>query len=396
MTNAAEAPTALHHAQEFIESLTPRIPDIAASMGQDRQLPQWLAEEMRAAGLFKLLVPGEFGGLEMDPVSAAGIIESLSRLDGSLGWLAMIGSQSSWLPCRLDREIYGEIVSNPGAALAGALKPGGKAVPVEGGYRVSGRWPFASGCTHATWLYGTCMVQDPDNPPPEGGMPEIRVVFAPASQAQVIDTWDTPGLQGTGSHDIAIEDLFVPSRYTYGFVPLDEPRYTRGPLYRDGYVNLVFVLQGAQAVGMAEAAFDAFTQLAPQKMRWASMQQLSKEPAVRADVARAWTSLQAARAFLYTAAGEAWATILRGDPPGTDQRMNVRLAITHAITTAVHAGSVFGSAAGSGVVYNNDRLGRIVRDLEVAAAHVQAAPGIWETGGGYLLGEESEFNPNVV
>lgn len=381
MTATAASPLAA------LELLAPRIEQTRVASAARRQLPDELARSMAEAGLFALLVPRALGGLELDPLTAAEVVEAASRIDGSAGWAVMIGTQSAWFASFLPPPVAERVVGRPGATLAGVLRPGGRAVPVDGGYRVSGRWGFASGCTYADHLYGTCVVERPDRPR------TIRLVYMPAAEATVLDTWRSVGLRATGSHDFTLQDIAVDGGWTLP-MPVLCPAPHDGPLYRDGYQNLVFVLQAAQALGVARGALVAFTELAGGTARWLSGAPLRDRPMVQVTAARAEAKIASARAWLREAVAEVWDTVLAGDPPQPQQRIRVRLAITHGISTAVAVADVLQRVAGTVAVTEDHPLQRAFQDLRTAAAHVQAAPSIFELTGGLLLG--ADVPPSVL
>ncbi|TQM36222.1 acyl-CoA dehydrogenase family protein [Pseudonocardia cypriaca] len=381
MTTTAPSPLAA------LGLLAPRIEQTRAAAAAQRRLPDELARAMAEAGLFGMLVPRALGGLELDPLAAADVVEEASRIDGSAGWAVMIGAQSAWFAAFLPLSVARQVVGRPAATLAGVLRPGGRAVPVDGGYRVSGRWGFASGCTYADHLYGTCAVERP------GGQRELRLVYVPAADATVLDTWRSVGLRATGSHDFALQDVTVAADWTLPMPVLGAARHD-GPLYRDGYQNLVFVLQAAQALGVARGALVTFTELASDTVRWLSGAPLRDRPMVQITVARAEAKIASARAWLREVVAEVWDTILAGNPPGPRQRIQVRLAITHAISTSVGVADVLQRVAGAVAVAEDHPLQRQFQDLRTAAAHVQAAPSIFELAGGLLLG--ADVPPSVL
>jgi len=369
-----------------LELLAPRIEQTRAASAAQRRLADELARDMAESGLFALLVPRALGGLELDPLSAADVVEEASRIDGSAGWAVMIGAQSAWFAAFLAPPVAERVVGRP-ATLAGVLRPGGRAVPVAGGYRVSGRWAFASGCTYADHLYGTCVVERSD------GKRELRLVYVPAADATILDTWRSVGLRATGSHDFTLRDVAVGEEWTLPMPVLGEAPHD-GPLYRDGYQNLAFVLQAAQALGVARGSLVAFTELAEGAVRWLSGAPLRDRPMVQITVARAEAKVASARAWLREVVAEVWDTILAGDPPGPLQRIRVRLAITHGISTAVGVADVLQRVAGAAAVPEDHPLQRGFQDLRTAAAHVQAAPSIFELTGGLLLG--ADVPPSVL
>ncbi|TWF77233.1 alkylation response protein AidB-like acyl-CoA dehydrogenase [Pseudonocardia hierapolitana] len=372
MTTTATSPLAA------LGLLVPRIEQTRAASAAQRRLPDELARAMAEAGLFNLLVPRALGGLELDPLTAADVVEAASRVDGSAGWAVMIGAQSAWFAAFLPPPVAEQVVGRPAATLAGVLRPGGRAVRIDGGYRVSGKWSFASGCTYADHLYGTCVIERPR---------ALRLVYVPATAATVIDTWRSVGLRATGSHDFTLQDVTVADDWTLPMPALGTAPHD-GPLYRDGYQNLAFVLQAAQALGVARGALVAFTELAADTTRWLSGAALRDRPMVQITTARAEAKVASARAWLRETVADVWATILAGDPPDPQQRIRVRLAITHGISAAVGATDVLQQVAGAVAVPEDHPLQRRFQDLRTAAAHVQAAPSIFELTGGLLLGAD--------
>jgi indole-3-acetate monooxygenase len=372
-----------------LAALAARIEETRAASAAQRRLPDDLARALAQARLFALLVPRGLGGLELDPLTAADVVEAASRIDGSVGWAVMIGAQSAWHAAFLPPPVAERVLA-PAATLAGVLRPGGRADGVDGTYRLSGRWRLASGCTYADHLYGTFLVEGrPNGARPH---PEFRLAFVPAAAATILDTWRSVGLRATGSHDFTLQDVIVPEEWT---APLPAPGTAPhdGPLYRDGYQNLVFALQAAHALGVARGASDAFTELAATTVRWMSGAVLRDHPAVQARVADVEARVGSARAWLRETVTDTWDTILVGDPPGPAQRVRMRLAITHAITTAVAATDALHRAAGAAAVAEDHPLQRRFQDLRAAGAHIQAAPTILELTGARLLGAEAVPSP---
>ena len=196
-------------AREFASS----VKEYSDAIDRERRLPTALVDAMRDAGFFHALVPADLGGQEADPVTAARIVEELARGDGSAGWCVMLAAQSGsfagFIPKADAQAIWGN-----GGIVAGTARPIGRAVATttpEDGFIVSGRWPFASGSSHATWFAGECIIYDGEEPRRDADGNEVsRMCFFPASEATIIDTWDTIGLRGTASNDFSAEGSFVP------------------------------------------------------------------------------------------------------------------------------------------------------------------------------------------
>jgi alkylation response protein AidB-like acyl-CoA dehydrogenase len=189
-----------------VAALAPQVEAGVAESEATRRLPLPLVDALKQAGLFRLLVPRAFGGEEVDPLAFFEVVEAVSRLDGATGWCVMIGgcngAFAGYLPAEAARTIYG---ADPHTIIGGAFRQAGQAVSVDGGYRVTGRWTFASGCQHSTWLIGGGRIIDGDQPRvSRDGTPVMRILFFPAAECEIIDTWHTGGLRGTGSHDFAV------------------------------------------------------------------------------------------------------------------------------------------------------------------------------------------------
>src|SRR5438046_2869342 len=253
-----------------------------------------------------MCVPRALGGGEVDPATMIRTIEIIAAADGAAGWSAMIGATSgvasAYLAEDAAREIYG---SEPEVVSGGAFAPLGRATVVDGGYRVTGRWPFASGCEHCAWLMGGSVVLDGGQPRLlPSGMPDNRLMLFPAAQVRIIDTWDVAGLRGTGSHDIAVEDRFVPAARSLSLIA-DRPR-TTGPLYAFPVFGLLALGIAGVALGIARRALDELVALAGGKTPAGSRRLLAERPVIQAEVARAEATLGAARAFLAETVGAAW------------------------------------------------------------------------------------------
>src|SRR5262245_17190631 len=193
---------------QAVESLAPQIVAAADQIERERALPDALVQSLAEAGLFRLTVPRAFGGLEVDPLTLGRIVEELARLDGSVGWCVMVANCGAWasgfLPEAGNREIFG---GRPGAIVGGTIAPTGRAIAVAGGYQASGRWAFASGCRHSSWLWGNCVLMDGDTPRlMSDGVPDTRVLIFSAADLSIVDTVGVPGLGGTWRCDFDMAD----------------------------------------------------------------------------------------------------------------------------------------------------------------------------------------------
>ena len=372
---------------ERARALAVRVRQSADEIESLRRLPPDLAAAMGDAGLFSMYVSKEHGGAEIHPLTALQVVEEIGRADGSAGWVTMLGSTVSTHSGWITQDVMRAMVEDAGPFRpAGSARVLGTAQAVDGGYLVNGRWDFQSGVTHANWVIGNCMVLD-DGEPRHGsdGVPVTRSMCLPVRDGEVIDTWHTVGMRGTGSNDFAVEDLFVAQERSTRW---DEPPAIEGPLYRPRF-NITFgwVLTAANALGIARGAIDELTALASVAASTGSMSLLRDRPTVQARVGEAEAIVRASRAWLVTATGaafEASKRIHEEDP--ADALLDVRLSIVHAIRESVRAVDIIFHAAGTNAVYESNRLGRFFRDIHVGVQHVSAAQDHYETAGRMVLG----------
>src|SRR5438552_10796784 len=248
---AATTPLAIARA------LAPRIRERAAEIEAARQLPHELVVDIANARLFRVALPVAEGGLGADIVTTLHVIEEVARADGSTGWCLAMGintlRQSAQFAPEVRREIF---FSDPVGVSAGSANPRGRAVAVPGGYRVTGHWFFASGCMHSSAVHGACKVFDGDAPRlrPNGDQDVRMAYFCPKSDARIIDTWNVSGMRGTGSHDIEVNDLFVPEEHT--FSAMDRRARVTGPMNRMHGFDLAGCGFCCVGLGVVHAAID--------------------------------------------------------------------------------------------------------------------------------------------
>ena len=372
---------------EVARALAPRIRERAAEIEATRQLPMDLVMELARAGLFKVALPESEGGLGADILTTLRVIEEVARADGSTGWcLAMAVNtfrQSAQLAPEVRRELF---FGDPIGVSAGSARERGRAVAVSGGYRVTGRWFFASGCMHSALLHGACKVFDGDAPRlRENGDQEIRIAhFHPKSLVRIIDTWHVSGLRGTGSHDIEVEDLFVPEERT--FSALDRRARVTGPMNRIHGFDLAGCGFCSVGLGVARAAIDAFVELATVKTPRSSSELLRERVTVQARLGEAEALLRSGRAMLFDVVGGMWETVLTGELVTERQRSELRLALTHAAQNAARATHLVCAAAGTTSIFASSPLERYARDAEVVTRHNQLQFVNYEAVGRTMLG----------
>ena len=367
------------------KALAPQIEAAADEIERSRQLPPTLIDALAQAGLFRLWIPRALGGDEVNPMTLVRVVEEISRVDGAVGWCVGIGGEYSmfggYLPADAAREIYG---SDPLIRTAGAFRPAGNAVVVEGGYRVTGRWALGSGCQHAQWIVGGCRILDGDQPRVSGdGAPVTRILFFPAADCEILDTWYSIGLRGTGSHDYAVRDVFVPAARSLSF---REPPTDPGPLYAMPTVALFCTALAAVPLGIARNAIDIVRALAKTKIVSRSRLVLSEDTMMQTNLGTAEALLCSARAFLYQALEEAWEDACVAKAPSVAQRAKLWLASTHAGTAAKQAADLMFTAASSAAPYASNRIERCVRDIYAASQHLAMTPANYQMVGRAFLG----------
>ena len=211
--------------------LREQIREASAEIERGRRLPVAIARAMADAGVFGMAMPRVWGGPELDPLTQFRVIEALAIADGSVGWCAMINCDGGYITAFLDQDVARLMYPDPLVATGAAATTTGQATRVPGGYRVSGRFPFVSGCQHCEWVWLGCIVVENGVPQiDDNGVPETRQCLLRLSQCEILDTWHTTRLRGTGSNDVVVRDEFVEERRSFSFQ--DPKLVTRcGPLY---------------------------------------------------------------------------------------------------------------------------------------------------------------------
>jgi indole-3-acetate monooxygenase len=369
----------LERARTAAAAIAPLAADIEAA----RRLTPPAVQALVDAGLFKLVVPRALGGAECSLPTLLAVIEEIARADGSAGWCTMIGATSALMSVFLDEPLAREVYGSAGAVTCGVFAPMGRAIPEADGYRVSGRWPFASGCEHSQWRMGGVLVLRDGQPELlPSGAPHVRSILFRADETHVVDTWRVSGLRGTGSHDLAVDNLLVPADRCFSL--FEPPRHT-GALYRLPFFGVLAAGVAAVGLGIARAAIAAFVQLARAKQSLGARRTVAHREAVQLDLARAEAKLRAARALLYDAVADA----ADAPVPTLETRAALRLAACHAAAESAQAVDLVYNAAGASAIYESSPLQRQFRDVHVATQHVMVSPTTTLVGR-LLLGLEAD------
>jgi alkylation response protein AidB-like acyl-CoA dehydrogenase len=353
---------------------------------RERRLPAQVLAAMHEARLFRMYIPKALGGLEIDPITSMTVVEEIARADAAAAWNLMLGATYGLWAAFLPEDAASEIYGSPDAVVAGALRPTGRARPVDGGFVVDGRWSFASGIRHAAWWNAGCLVGrdgggDADAPPPT---PEAWLVFFPAEHGELIDNWGVGGLRGTGSHDYAVCRLFVPGARAIRF---DAAPRAPGPLYRLPRQALLDNTMAALPLGIARAAIDTLVEIAAGGKRPAGAgAPLAERRTIQADVARAEALYLSGRAFLYDSVARSWEAAQAGRALLVREVAVLRLARTYAVQAAVQAVDLMYADAGGAAIYTRNPLERCFRDIHTVTQHVSMNPANYEVSGRVLLG----------
>lgn len=350
----------------------------AAGAEANRSADPDVIRALRDSHLFTMCAPLAVGGSEADPVTTIGAIEAVARGDGSAGWVLMIAAETTGIGgSHLDPVMAAEVYADPGVMVCGALNPVGTASIVDGGVVVRGRWPFASGSQHADWFWAQCVV--------DGRRGETLEVLVPRGDYAVDETWNAPGLRGTGSHDVVLSDCFVPAA-----------RITRTRHTRPATPNRLDVLPVTSrlaynkvgvATGITRAAIDHFVELAATRTpRLARGALLRERPRAQLAVAEAEARLGGARGFVFDAVGSLWDTVAGGGRPTTRQTALVRLACSHAVRECAAAVAGLFEAAGTAMSDAAHPLARCFRDVNVVGQHLMVSPHAIDDAGRVLLG----------
>jgi alkylation response protein AidB-like acyl-CoA dehydrogenase len=360
--------------------LAPTIADRAAEIESGRRLPRDLLEQLVGAGCFRMLLPRSHGGSGVAVTDAMRVYEALSQADASVGWTVMIGSGSWCDLVGLPRATFDTLFpDDDDVIIGGTLSPSGSAVRVDDGYRVSGRWGFASGCEHSTWLFGNCVEEI-------GGDYRLRtVVFAPAD-VRIEDTWRVSGLCGTGSHHFTADAVLVPADRT--FATLEAEPCLDEPVVRIPPPALYALLIASMALGVARGAMADILALAEGKVPLFAPAALAANPLFQHRLATADTELRAASALLYEEAGSAWATAAGRSPFTLEQRARIRSTAVWATARAVGIVDFAYHAGGGSTLYADNPLQRRLRDIHAVTQHFLVKPDTLTTAGAILTAQE--------
>ncbi|MDO9222395.1 MAG: acyl-CoA dehydrogenase family protein [Caulobacter sp.] len=368
-----------------VQSLADEVARRAPEIESVRRLPADLAQKMARAGLFRMLLPAALGGHDTPPAQMGLAIETLAQADASAGWCLMIGATTAAMANRLPAGMAREVFGHPEVITAGVFAPMGRAVEDGDDWIVTGRWQWGSGSQNAGWIAGGAVLMGPDGPRlDEDGRPLHRMMIFPAAEVELIDTWRTSGLCGTGSLDFQVKDLRVPKARSVALQ--SDPVTVDTPLARFPIFCTLALGVAAVALGNARGALLAAGGAAQTKKAAGSQRAMAERNVVQADYARAVAKLSAARAHYFETIGALWASVQAGGEGGLEPRNRLRLACAHAAEVGAEVSKTAYDMMGGSAVYLDNDLQRRFRDANVITHHAMVAPAMYELTGRVLLG----------
>ncbi|HUA32292.1 MAG TPA: acyl-CoA dehydrogenase family protein [Candidatus Binataceae bacterium] len=367
--------------------LGPLVREHADETERGRRLATPVVDALRARGLLAMGTPAALGGLETPLGDALRAIEELSYADGATGWNVMIafdlGVWGGFLGAPNARKL---IASIPRAIIAGSVSPPGQLRRVEGGFRLTGRWHFGSGCQQAdVFIVGAICHEAGAFVAGPNGLPELYGVAVRPADIKILDTWRVTGMRGTGSHDYMIEDAFIGEGFAapMGF---DRSPVETGALYRCPMLVTYAFAKAAIAIGIARHAIEALKDLAQSKKAVFSAHPIRERIAIQTDVARAEAIARSASAFLYQTVDQVWQCLASGEAVSHEQRAVAHLAAVDAVHRCTQAVDLMFTAGGATAIHESSPLERCFRDAHIVGAHVTVQPAMYEAAGRVLLG----------
>jgi len=372
---------AVSRARAAAEAIAP----LASRIEAERRLPEEAVRALVAAGVFKLVVPRVYGGGQATPSTLLAVIETIAHADGSAGWCTMIGATSGLMSVHLDDALAREVFGPDDAITCGVFAPSGRAERTPGGagagYRVSGRWSFASGCQHSAHRMGGVLVAEP------GAPPAMKSVLFRAEETRIVDTWDTSGLRGTGSHDLEVSDVEVPEERVFSLT--GEPRHAG---YALPFFGLLAAGVAGVGLGIARRAIETLIEVARSKKTPGGKRTQADRELVQLEVGRSEARLRSARAFLHEALADATEEGNRGGAVSPRARALLRLAASHAAGESAAVATTMYELGGGSSVYTRSPLQRLFRDAHVVTQHLMVGTTATTTAGRVVLGLETDLS----
>ena len=390
MTEASQrADTSIGTPVERACSLQPLIREYADEAQRNRRLSNQVVQALHDSGLFRMCLPQEFGGEEVDPWTTVETIEAIAYADGSTGWNFMIGSETNGLaagsmPQAQAEEIFGGS-PYPRVVFCGAAGPPGTAEQIEGGWKINGQWSFVSGCHQCDWFFGTTIVMQDGKPLMlNETMPMVRMFLMPVSDVEILDTWDVAGMRGSGSHDLLGKDVFVPDARADSMLGM--PTWHKSPIFSFPMSAKIGYNKVSVALGVARAALDTVAETAKTKKAFGTPTPINALASTQIEMAKAEAVLSSARAYVKDSIASVWELVQAGKVPTTEQVAPLRLACTYGGQAAMDAVDLAVRLTNTTANRMDCPLERHLRDVRAVAGHFTIGTALYEPIGKSLLG----------
>jgi alkylation response protein AidB-like acyl-CoA dehydrogenase len=358
------------------DELVDRVRGHADEIERAARIPPPLASDLRAAGLFTLLLPRMLGGPQMEFPAYVHLVQAFAEADGSVAWCINQASVLATLSLQLPGEVAREIWQSPRTTLANGPPAGCEATPCENGYRLTGTWTFSSGITHADWLVGVATLTTTDG--------ERRALwsFFPKEAADVTESWAVSGLKGTASYSFSVETLFVP--FDHATTLRRDPTADR--LYQVP-MNLLFACGfAAVALGVSRAAIDFAIARTRTKTKRFSKNTMAQDLAVQGELGVAEAEWSAVNALLHNAVGRAWDSLTKTPVLDVDGKIRLRMAATHTIRACKSVTDRVYDLCSTDSIFHGSDIQRRFQDIHVISQHLQGRPEIYRMVGSHLVG----------
>lgn len=374
-------------AEDLVAPVAGVIRQMAAQAEASRRLPDELVTALKQAGLLSLYTPAAFGGFELSLPDALEVVEEVARHDGSTGWVIALGVANILFTSTLSGSSAAHVLGSGPVLLAGAPAFGVRALRVDNGYCLTGRWSYNSGAPNADWIAAPAPIFDGDAPRMSASGPEMVMYFVRPADVEIIDTWYVTGLRASGTQDLYVDNLFVPDEMTGGFSMPEGPRALRDyPITRLPFLTLFGLVQSPPVcLGLARRSIEEFKHIAATKQDMLGAR-LSDRVQAQVALARAEALLRSARAYWYAEVNKAWQATVNGRALSLGDRAELRIASLAAAEQSVAAVDLLYRIAGSTAIFQSSPLERCWRDVHTAVQHLQVQDGRWETAGRVLMG----------
>ena len=367
------------------KSIAAQLPTLNREIEIARNIPTKVVGQLKKAGIFHALVPKEYGGAEVHPLSMIEIIKVISKADAAVGWNVMIGCTTGLLAASL-READARAIYGPkhGPLTVGVTAPSGVAKSVDGGFLVDGRWGWGSGAVHADWVCGGCVVHDENNEKrlSSSGSPEVWLMIFSKDQIKIEDTWQVSGLKGTGSNNFSVKNVFVPKGRQ---VLLGTPTSNSAPLYKFPTLGLLALGVCSVSLGIGYRALEAFKELATTKIPTGNTSTLRSNYHAKMALAKATADLESADIYVRKTVETCFAIAETDKKLTSAERNRLRLAAANATLKSSQAVDALYEAGGGSSIYDENALQRCFRDVHVTTQHIMVAKPIFEMVGKAIM-----------